>query len=198
MKGLIGFVKTTIVGGALGLVPVAVIVVVLAKVHGVISKLLEPMVEALQLHELGGVAASRLIAVFVLLLVCFLAGLIARTAMARGFIDWLEHTILSNLPGYSMLSAFSEQQITGHAREGTELRPVLARIEDAWQLAMLVERVDAEHAAVFVPGAPDPHSGSVYLLTNDRFKPVEISSRDAMKCIKGLGIGASELLAGRL
>jgi uncharacterized membrane protein len=78
------------------------------------------------------------------------------------------------------------------------LRPVLARIEDAWQLAMLVEQVDAEHAAVFVPGAPDARSGSVYLLTNDRLKPVDISTPDAIKCIKGLGIGARQLLAGRL
>jgi hypothetical protein len=46
------------------------------------------------------------------------------------------------------------------------LKVVLARIEDAWQLAMLVEWVDATHAAVFVPGAPDPKSGSVYRLTN--------------------------------
>ena len=198
MNGLIGFVKTTIVGGALGLVPIAVIVVVLAMVHGFVSKLLEPLVAALRLHDAGGVTVSRVIAVVVLLLVCFLAGLLARTAVARGFIDWLERAILSNLPGYSMLSAFSEQQLTGHAREGTELRPVLARIEDAWQLAMRVERVDAEHVAVFVPGAPDAHSGSVYLLTNNRLKPVEISSRDAMRCLKGLGIGARELLAGRL
>jgi uncharacterized membrane protein len=197
MDGLLRFVKTTIVGGALWLVPITIVLVVLAKVHGLISKLLGPIVEALQLRDIGGVAASRLIAVVVLLLVCFLAGLLSKTAMAQRTVEWLERAILSNLPGYSMVHALGEQ-VTGHAHGGTELKPVLARIEDAWQLAMLVEAVDAEHLAVFVPGAPDPRSGSIYLLTKDRIKPVDISTRDAMKCIKGLGIGARSLLAGRL
>src|SRR5262245_15334815 len=197
MKGLLDFVRTTLVGGALGLVPIAIVVVVLAKVHDAISKVLAPVVHALQINDIGGIAASRLIAVIVLLLACFVAGLLARTSVAQRLIAWLERALLSNLPGYSMVAALGDQ-MTGHARQGAELRPVLVRIEDAWQLAMLVERVDTEHAAVFVPGSPDAHSGSVYLLTNDRFKPVDISTQDAIKCIKGLGIGARQLLAGRI
>jgi uncharacterized membrane protein len=197
VKSVLGFVKTTIVGGVLCLVPIAIVVVVLGKVHAVISEMLSPLVQALELRDIGGIAASRLIAIVVLLLACFVAGLFARTSLAQNFIAWLEGAILSNLPGYSMVSAIGGQA-TGHSRAGAELKPVLARIEDAWQLAMLVEQVDAEHAAVFVPGAPDPHSGSVYLLTNDRLKPVDISTHDAMKCIKGLGLGARELLAGRI
>jgi uncharacterized membrane protein len=50
------------------------------------------------------------------------------------------------------------------------------------------EWVDATHAAVFVPGAPDPKSGSVYLIADDRFKIVDVPIREAMKCIKGLGL----------
>ena len=55
------------------------------------------------------------------------------------------------------------------------MKVVLARIEDAWQLALVVERVDATHSAVFVPGAPDPKSGSVYLMTDDQFKVIDVS-----------------------
>ena len=102
---------------------------------------------------------------------------------------------MSNLPGYSMIAALSAD-VRGAGE--SDLTVVVARIEDAWQLALLVERVDATHAAVFVPGAPDPKSGSVYLLTDDRFKAVDVPLRDAMKCIKGLGIGSKALLAGRL
>jgi uncharacterized membrane protein len=197
MNGLLRFLKTTIVGGALYLVPIALVVVVLAKVHAVAAKLVEPIAARLELHEIGGMNAARVIAVVGVLLLCFLAGLVAQTRVAKRLVGWLEQAILSNLPGYSMVHALGEQ-VTGHATTGTELKPVLARIEDAWQLAMLVEPVDAEHLAVFVPGAPDPRSGSIYLLTKDRIKPVDISTRDAMKCIKGLGIGARALLGGRL
>jgi uncharacterized membrane protein len=196
MNGVIDFLKTTIVGGVLGLVPLAVVAVVLVKVHGFISKLLTPLVKELELHD-AGVALPRVIAVVVLILACFFVGLLARTTAVQRLIAWLEGTILSNLPGYSVVSTLSEQA-TGHARAGKEMRPVLARIEDAWQLALLVERIDDDNAAVFVPGAPDPRSGSVYVLTNDRWKVVDIAPREAMQCIKGLGVGSRALLAGRL
>lgn len=136
-------------------------------------------------------------AVFVLILACFVVGLLPHTTVVKGLIAWLEGSILSALPGYSVVSTLSEQT-TGHARAGKEMRPVLARIEDAWQLALLVERIDDDNAAVFVPGAPDPRSGSVYVLTNDRWKIIDISPREAMKCIKSLGVGSRALLAGRL
>ena len=197
MKSLIAFLKTTIVGGALYLLPIVIILVVLGKVHVVTVQLLAPVTQELQLHDLGGIHVARLIAIAAIVLACFVAGLYARTNIAQQFVGWLERAILSNLPGYSMVSALGEQA-TGHRRDGVELHSVLVRIEDAWQLAMYVEEIDAEHVTVFVPGAPDPNSGSVYVLTKDRLKEVDISTRDAMKCIKGGGIGTRALLSGKL
>jgi uncharacterized membrane protein len=197
MKSLTGFLKATIVGGALYLVPIVIILIVLGKVHVVASKLVAPIAEELQLHDVGGINAARLLGIVAIVLLCFAAGLFARTRVAQGFVGWLESALLSNLPGYSLVSTLGAD-IAGTADRHSDLKVVLARIEDAWQLALLVERVDATHAAVFVPGAPDPKSGSVYLMTDDRFKLVDVSISQAMKCIKGLGIGSRALLAGRL
>lgn len=197
MKSLITFLKTTIVGGALYLVPIVLILVVLGKVHGATSKLIAPIAAELQLHDVGGINLARLLGVAVIVIACFAAGLFARTQVARQFVGWLERAILSNLPGYSVISTLGADA-AGVGEERSGMKVVLARIEDAWQLALLVERVDATHAAVFVPGAPDPKSGSVYLLTDDRIKVVDMPIRDAMKCIKGLGLGSKALLAGRL
>jgi uncharacterized membrane protein len=197
MKSLTGFLKTTIVGGALYLIPIVVILAVLGKVHAVTSKLIAPMTEALELHDIGGINAARLFAIVAIVLACFAAGLFARTRVAQRFVGWLERAILSNLPGYSLISAIGAD-FAGASDAQSAMKVVLARIEDAWQLGLLVERVDETHAAVFVPGAPDPKSGSVYLMADDRFKLVDVPIREAMKCIKGLGIGSRALLAGRL
>jgi uncharacterized membrane protein len=197
MKSLIAFLKTTIVGGALYLVPIVLILVVLGKVHGVTTKLVAPMAQELELHDVGGINAARLLAIVAVLLVCFLAGLFARTAVAQQLVGWLERAILSNLPGYSVVSTLGAE-IAGTSDVHPHLQVVLARIEDCWQLGLLVERIDETHSAVFVPGAPDPKSGSVYLMTDDRFKAVDVRIPQAMKCIKGLGIGSRELLAGQL
>jgi len=197
MKYAISFLKTTIVGGALYLIPIVVVVAVLGKLHSAVSKLLTPLAATLPLPTIAGFEPVRIMALVALLLACFAAGLFSRTDIARQFVAWLENSILSNLPGYSMVSALAHD-VAGDAHTGATMQPVLARIEDAWQLAMRVERVNDELFAVFVPGAPDPKSGSVYLLTEDRLKPVDILPRDAMRCIKGMGIGMRGLLAGRL
>jgi uncharacterized membrane protein len=73
---------------------------------------------------------------------------------------------------------------------------VLAQIEDAWQIAFLVERLEGGHMAVFVPGAPNPLSGSVYFMTQDRIKAVDIPASVAMKCLRRVGAGSNALLQG--
>ena len=197
MKGLIAFIKTTVIGGALYLVPIALIVFVLGKVHAATTKLVAPIATALALHDIGGLNAARLLAVVAILLMCFLAGLFAQTRPAQLLLAWLEQAILSRLPGYSAVAAIGQGVV--HPGDSDRMpTPVLARIEDAWQLALLVERIDENQAAVFVPGAPNPTSGSVYFMTNDRIRPAEMPLPDVMKCIKGLGIGARRHLAGRL
>jgi len=117
--------------------------------------------------------------------------------VAQQFVGWLERAILSNLPGYSMISTLGAD-VAGTGNGQPHMQVVLARIEDSWQVGLLVERIDETHSAVFVPGAPDPKSGSIYLMTDDRFKAIDVRIPQAMKWIKGLGIGSRELFAGRL
>ena len=40
------------------------------------------------------------------------------------------------------------------------MRPVLARFENSWQIAFEIERIPGGIITVYVPGAPDPWSGS--------------------------------------
>ena len=104
--------------------------------------------------------------------------------------------MLSNLPGYEFFKNLSGN-LLGHETKQT-YTTVLARIEDSWQLAFLIERIEGGHVAVFVPGSPSPQSGSVYFMTEDRIRPLDIASAAAMKCLKRYGLGSNELLSGRL
>jgi uncharacterized membrane protein len=70
------------------------------------------------------------------------------------------------------------------------------RLSDVWQLAFLIEEIEGENYAVFIPGAPKPLSGSVYFLEKERIKKTTISMRDSMKCLRGLGTGSNKLLKG--
>ncbi len=47
---------------------------------------------------------------------------------------------------------------------------------------------------VYVPGAPDPWSGAVFVMTADRVEPLEASMPAAVKNIRALGRGTTRLL----
>jgi uncharacterized membrane protein len=82
-SGLFGFLKTTLVGGAVFLVPVAVISLLLAKVGGVLLRLAQPLARRLPLDTVWGVAVADAVLVVAAVLVCFLAGLLARVSFAN-------------------------------------------------------------------------------------------------------------------
>ena len=188
--------RTTVLGGVLFLLPVVVIFVILRQAVALIRPAMAPLVRRFPERPIAGVSIATLAAVAALVVICFLAGLIARSGLARRVTGLLEWTLLAQLPGYMLVKSF----FTGAAQFGDAegVSTVLARIEDAWQLAFLVETHDDGMRTVFVPGAPSPTSGSVYYLNADRVRPVDIPIQQAVGTIRRLGAGSQDLLRGHL
>jgi uncharacterized membrane protein len=162
MKSLTRVIRTTLVGGVLFLVPIIVLVLLVGKALQITHKLVAPLTAHLAAHSVLGIEAPRLAAICVLILVCFLAGVLARTTLASNTTSRMEDSVLAHLPGYDFLKSAVVRALTP---ESAPDRPiVLARVEDSWQIGALVERIDDGHVAVFVPGTPDVKSGAVYLM----------------------------------
>ena len=196
MKRILRILRTTLVGGLLFLVPIVALVVILGKALALARKVVDPVAEHLPVHSMIGLRTPMLLAIAVIVLFCFLAGILARSALARKLVRSLEKAVLADVPGYELLKGMGESMLGVEKQTGHQV--VLARIEDAWQLAFLVERLEGGHVAVFVPGAPNPLSGSVYFMTQDRIKAVDIPAAGAMKCLKRVGAGSNALLRGIL
>jgi uncharacterized membrane protein len=194
MKRPLQFLRTTLVGGLLFLVPIVVLVIVLGKALAIVHKVVDPLAERLPVHSIIGLRTPMLLALGVIVAFCFLAGVLARTALARKLVRSLETAVLANVPGYELLKGMGESMLGVEKQTGHQV--VLARIEDAWQIAFLVERLEGGHVAVFVPGAPNPLSGSVFFMTQDRIKAVDIPAAGAMKCLRRVGAGSNALLHG--
>ncbi|MCX6922579.1 MAG: DUF502 domain-containing protein, partial [Verrucomicrobia bacterium] len=152
MKRMLQFTRTSLVGGILFLVPILVLAVILGKAFGIAHKIVMPLAAHLPIESVLGLETPRVLASALLLFFCFLTGVFARTACARKIVNWLETALLYNLPGYEFIKTMSENFL---AAEKEHVYPVvLARIEDSWQLAFLIERLEGGLFAVFVPGTP--------------------------------------------
>jgi uncharacterized membrane protein len=108
-----------------------------------------------------------------------------------------ELQVLAKVPTYdSVKSKFlATLQSQSQSPEGPAMRPVLARFEDSWQIAFEVERIPGGIVTVYVPGAPDPWSGSVCFMTEDRIQAIDPAMPPVMKTLKDLGKGSNEQLS---
>jgi uncharacterized membrane protein len=186
------FLRTTLAGGILFLVPVIVVAVIAEKAFRLAHKIVFPLASKLPVDSVLGFETPKVMAVMLIVVACFLAGLFARLGAAKKLVDWLESSILSNLPGYDFVKGLGAGLLGVESKQASEV--VLARMEEAWQLAFLIERIDAGQMAVFVPGAPNPQSGSVFFLTADRVRPAGITAQAALKCLRRMGAGSGALL----
>ena len=190
------FVKATLVGGLLFMVPIILMILVLKQVLEMVGKVVDPLAAQFPVHTISGVGITTILAVILMLVVSFLLGLAAQTSAGRRLREWLEWTILGKVPGYVILKGVLTGS-TGLEGEGG-VQVVLARLEDAWQIAFLVETHADGQCAVFVPGAPSPMSGSIYFLPKDRVRPTDIPMAKALTMIRHMGVGSEELLRGKL
>ena len=103
MKPIGQFLRTTILGGLFFLAPIVVLIIILAKAFDYAKKGLDAVLVYIPAaSDLSAGAATALSVAFVAL-VCFLAGLLARTVTAQRVIDALELSVLSKIPAYEYL-----------------------------------------------------------------------------------------------
>jgi uncharacterized membrane protein len=193
VAGLFGFVKTTLVGGAVFLVPVTVLALLLAKVGDVLLRLAQPLAKRLPLNTVWGVAVADVVLILLAVLVCFLAGLLARVSFANRLVRKAEAGVLWRIPGYGFVKGLTESLDRSPAAKG--MVPVLIRFDDAAQLAFEVDHLPDGRRVIYLPGAPDPRAGSVLLMDADRVEPVQMTFVRATAVLRALGRGLGPTLS---
>ena len=155
-------------------------------------QLAEPLSTLVPIDSVADIAIVNLIAVALIILACFVAGLAARTVSASKLVEFLENRVLSHIPAYAFVKGLSSS-IAG-AEEGGNMTPVLARLDDYSQIAFEIERIEDGTVVVYLPGAPNPWSGSVCVMTEDRIQPIDATMISAAQNIRHLGRGSGEIL----
>lgn len=191
------FLKTTIIGGLLFLLPVALIAFILGYAVTTVTQFLQPVSKSLGLDKLagdiGGIGAATVGALLLLVLTSFVAGILARTRLGAGMTGWLEDK-LQGFPQYRLVKGMAQGLV--RVESTSDMRPALVSIEGGWQLGYLLEELENDWVAVFLPQAPSAISGIVMYLTADRVRPLAITMMQAMGIVNGIGVGSATALRG--
>jgi len=197
MKIFFRFVKASVIGGLLFMVPVILLLVVLKQGVDFAKKAVGPLARQLPVRTIGGVTVATLAAASVLLLIALAAGLFAQTSVGRRMRGWLEDTIVGRMPAYSFIKGLvGGASVLDDGGAGTQ--PALVWIEECWVFGFVMESHADGHRTVFVPGAPSPLSGAIYFLPEDRVRQLDVPLAAVMKTIHHLGLGSADLVKGLL
>lgn len=185
--------RTWLIDGLIFLLPIMLMVwLLLQAVKGLrhLASLVVPVIAPwFPDHEIAGVSMLTLLAIVLLLALVVLAGWASNTPTAQRVTEFLEQTVLRRLPGYTLLKGASGQ-IGG---SNAPMRVALARI-DGWVLAFVIEVLDDGQFTVFVPSAPTPAAGTVYILSAEQLRFLDVPVTSAMGAVLQLGLGLGGLL----
>jgi len=186
------FIKTTALGGIIFLIPVIILVAVFTKGYQLVSKIVAPLLAIVPVDRIFGIVILDLLILALGVLICFLAGLAAKSSVAIRLVTSIESKFLSKVPAYDVEKTKLASRI--RFQEGKETQPVLVRFDDQWQIGFEVDNIAGDKVAVFLPGAPDPWSGSVSIVTEDRIMHLDSKLTATLGIFKNLGKGAGDQL----
>ena len=172
--------------------PLVVLLVVLGKALDLARRALKPLAALVPDRMASGATTGTVLAIVLIALLCFLAGLLAQTLLAQRIITQLESSVLSKVPAYEYLKQASAS-VLGFG-EMAEHPVVLARLGGAWRLGIQTDVADGGLVAVFVPNSPNSFSGAVFFLTSDEVRPANVPLARAIGCLRRCGAGSKDLL----
>lgn len=181
------FIRTTVIGGLLFLIPFLILLFFVGKGLQLTGKIATPLATALGIEGIAGFAAVEVLSILLLVLICFVAGLAAKLPWLRRVAHVLEDRVLEKIPTYQLMKTKAQSALEFENNE--ELKPVKVRYDDATQLGFEMARTEDGEVVVFLPGSPDPWSGAVCVMAPDRISPLGLSVKDTVKLMKRLGKG---------
>lgn len=190
MKPIRKFFINTLTGGLFFLLPLAVILIILKKVHEILSKILKPVANLLP-DEMFGLDGHQIASLFILIVFCFIAGLLFRSRRVRALVEKLEDGFLSAIPGYTLVMTNVADKL--HYGDDDSLVPVLVQLDESRVFGLLAAE-DGGNCSVYVPGAPDFKSGNVHIFPASRVQKLNIPASAVSMNMRKLGKDSLQLM----
>jgi uncharacterized membrane protein len=187
MKTLVRFLKVTLVGGLLVVLPIWVSLLLLLKAIKGAMAMLMPIAKLLPqwfVHE-------RVAALVLLLVICFVVGLFIRTRPGQRIGHWLAGHIFDRIPGFSLMRGMTRQLAGDKGRAVIPTGPGGDRGGFGAGVHHRETRGRTVHGFRLLQ--PDADGGAIYILQPERVHPVDMPLTKAMLCVTKWGSGVAEM-----
>lgn len=139
---------------------------------------------------------TDVIIIILLLIICFVVGLFANWKRLRKFIEYIEGTILSKIPGYIFFKGITDGIATSK-KSPENFKPVLVEFDDNAQMGFKIESLKTGEDVIYFPGSPVPWSGSIMYVDSERVRLLDTTVSEALKHLQRLGQDSDKLVVSK-
>jgi len=194
MGNLKSFVKTSILGGVVVVMPLALFIFVFMWLFRLITNLIQPFTTVLVSHFHLMEVVADVFAVILILTGCFLVGILVKTKLGNFIQENFEKRIMNRAPGYALIKT-TVMQFLGRGRlPFSSVALVRAFENNTLMTGFITEQHSDERYTVFVPTGPNPTTGYIFHLKKEFVHPVSVSAEEAFRSIISCGVGSQKII----
>ena len=192
MKKTFGFLKTTVLGGLVVIVPLAVLIIVLLEILDFMLEVTGKLVELLPFEFLTNPAVVIGLALLTIVALCFLTGLLLLTSTGAAIKHRVDVFLEEKVPLYGMLQAITRQFV---GIDDKQLTPAEIDLHGSGTrvLGFIVEQLEDGRYCVYVPDSPVLTVGRTYIVEEHQLVRLPGSTRAAVDAITQWGAGARQI-----
>lgn len=194
MRRIAAFLKATTLGGLFLLLPVVVLIVLVTKIVVTTRSGAQALIETFAGHDSVVAEFPMIYAVLIVVGLSFALGLMMISRRGRAVGTWIERTLLFRVPGYSALRAVIGG-LTCVESEGV-VKPGLLKTRDGVESFVFITEDHGDgKLTIFMPGTPNPGSGSVKIVPRELVRPLHVRISTIVNALQQWGVGSAKLLA---
>ena len=189
------FIKTTLMGGTLIVLPLVILILVFNWFYEFITDIVKPLtvvlIETVQLQEY----IAAILSILIILSLFFTVGLIVKTRIGKFTFEYVEQNVLVKIPLYKIIKETTLQLVGSEKTLFKHVALVNLYSNETLVTAFVTDEHEDGSSTVFVPSGPAPTAGFIYHLKKENVHKIKYPVDKAMKTIFSLGVGSNELLA---
>jgi uncharacterized membrane protein len=192
---MMNFIKTTLLGGLLILLPLMLMWLGLQEIAGLLIAMATPIADLFPKGPFEDLAAPGLVAVLLIVGVSFVLGLAARSYILIRIGRQIENSVLAKVPMYRMVKTMSGALLDS---DTSEVVPALVKDGvGGGDPCYVIEKHKDGRATVLLPWSPASFAGSIKVVQQSTLETAPCTLDEFSRSISQVGVGIEDCLTAR-
>jgi len=196
MDTIKSFVKTSVLGGLVVILPAVLLFLIFRWLFNWITDVIQPITNLIIASGQFQEIVADVLVIAIIVAICFLVGAVIKTKIGQFIHENLEAHILNLAPGYPTIKAVVMQFIGKQKSPFSSVALVQVFGNETLMTGFVTDTHDSGRLTVFVPTGPNPTSGLIFHVPNKYVHPLGVSVEDTLRSVIGCGAGSTKLFAG--